>query len=88
MVRVLRTILGKQVKLATGFARAENDGTIETHLRPTRLTMPAHPAAIVMMIHHPGADFRFALGDRGANFDNDAARLMPADDRARNTADA
>jgi hypothetical protein len=48
--------------------------------------MPTHPAAVIVMIHHPVANFCFALRDGGADFYNDATGLVPPDDRSRNSA--
>ena len=60
-------------------AGAENHGTIETHLRPTRLAVPTGAAPVVMMIHHAVADLGFSLADGGTDRGDNAARFVPTD---------
>jgi hypothetical protein len=48
-------------------------------LRPAEAAMSAAAAAGVVMIHHPLAVGRFALGNAGAARDHDAAGLVASD---------
>jgi hypothetical protein len=52
------------------------------HLGPSSAAIPAGLAALGMVNHHPVARLRLPWIDRAAHSDDDAARLVPADDRA------
>src|SRR5437764_10771512 len=50
-------------------------------LRPARAAVVAHGAALVMVHHDALADLRLRLADPGADRRDDAAGLVPGDDR-------
>src|SRR5258705_10106412 len=52
-------------------------------LRPARAAMVADGAAFVMMHHDALADLRLLVADTRADGRDDAARLVPTDDRVR-----
>src|SRR5215510_10565433 len=64
-------------------AGAEDDGALQTHLRPSRPAVLAGAAAVVVMVHDALADARFFLGDAGADGSHDAAGLVAGDHAGR-----
>src|SRR5262249_13972650 len=64
-------------------AGAEDDGALETHLRPSRPAVLAGAAAVVVMVHDALADARFLLGDARADGGHDAAGLVAGDHAGR-----
>ena len=68
---------------AMGIVAVDEHRLFLAQLRPARAAMLAHRAALVMVHHDALADPRHLLADLGADRRDDAARLVPADDRVR-----
>src|SRR5437899_11241377 len=64
-----------------GIIAVDQDRLFLAELRPARAAMVADRATLVMVHHDALSDLRLLFADPGADGRDDAARLVPADDR-------
>src|SRR4029077_20067469 len=68
--------------MAAVAADAVGDETLLAQLRPSGAAMAAHSAAFVVMAHHALADAGLAFADARGDGNDNAAGLVPGDDRS------